>query len=111
MYPISSSVLSSWFSFSQIVCVYLFQQLPVVPLFGDMQISLISYVKKCPHFEAARWSCASENAEEKIGMTQYNLTGKIDLIQDEHVKFMCELSRANNEVRVQFLLLVILVVL
>ena len=79
------------------VCVFI-QQLPVVPLFGDMQISLISYVTKCPHFEPARWSCASENAEEKIGQTQYNLTGKIDMIQDEHLKFMCELSRTNNEV-------------
>ena len=50
-------------------------QLHVVPLFGDMQISLIEYIKRCPHFDAAKWSCASENAEEKIGMTQYNLTG------------------------------------
>lgn len=72
--------------------------MPVVPLFGDMQISLISYVKKCPHYDPSRWSCAAENAEEKIGLTQYNLTGKIDQLQDEHLKFMCELSRAKNEV-------------
>ena len=65
-----------------------------------MQISLISYVKNCPHFDASKWSCASENAEEKIGMTQYNLTGKIDIIHDEHIKFMSELSRVNNEVKI-----------
>ncbi|XP_065670394.1 cytoplasmic FMR1-interacting protein 1 homolog isoform X3 [Hydra vulgaris] len=74
-----------------------FKQLPVVPLYGDMQISLISYVKNCPHFDGSKWSCASENAEEKIGMMQYNLTGKIDSIRDEHVKFMSELSKINNE--------------
>ena len=70
-----------------------------MPLYGDMQISLISYVKSCPHFESARWSCAAENAEEKIGMIQYNLTGKIEVIQEEHLKFMCEISRTYNEVR------------
>ena len=64
-----------------------------------MQISLISYVKNCPHFEAARWSCASDNAEEKVGATNYNLTGKIDSIQEEHLRFMCELARTNNEVK------------
>lgn len=74
-----------------------FKQLPVVPLFGDMQISLISYIKSCPHFDSARWSCTSDNAEEKIGTTQYNLTGKIEWLQEEHLKFMCELSRTNNE--------------
>lgn len=63
-----------------------------------MQISLISYVKSCPHFESARWSCAADNAEEKIGSTQYNLTGKIALIQDEHLRFMCEISKTHNEV-------------
>ena len=63
-----------------------------------MQISLISYVKKCPHFENARWSCAAESAEEKIGSTQYNLTGKIGMFQEEHLKFMCEISRTHNEV-------------
>ncbi|XP_066917897.1 cytoplasmic FMR1-interacting protein 2-like isoform X2 [Clytia hemisphaerica] len=75
----------------------IFKSLPVVPLYGDMQISLISYVKSCPHFESARWSCAADNAEEKIGSTQYNLTGKIALIQDEHLRFMCEISKTHNE--------------
>lgn len=71
----------------------------MVPLFGDMQISLISYVKNCPHFDPTKWSCAAENVEEKLGLTNYNLIGKIDYIQEEHLKFMCELARTNNEVR------------
>ena len=65
-----------------------------------MQISLVAYVKNCPHFDSTKWSCASDNADEKIGMTQYNLTGKIDQIQEEHLKFMCELAKISNEVYV-----------
>ena len=69
-----------------------------MPLFGDMQISLVAYVKNCPHFEPAKWSCASENAEEKVGTTQYNLVGRMEQIQEEHIKIISELARCSNEV-------------
>eukprot|EP00794_Sanderia_malayensis_P007099 gene7099-7902_t len=74
-----------------------FKQLPVVPLFGDMQISLVQYVRKCPHFELSKWSCAAGNAEEKAGNNQYNLLGRMGQLQDEHLKIISELARYSND--------------
>lgn len=76
------------------------QQFPVVPLFGDVQIALVSYLKMCPHFDGMKekWAVAAEGAEDKV-VVQYNLLGKMDSIREEHVKFISELARYNNEVR------------
>ena len=70
----------------------------MVPLFGDMQISLVSYVKQCPHFETSKWSCAAGNAEEKAGVSQYNLVSRMSQIHEEHLKIISELARYSNEV-------------
>ncbi len=32
----------------------IFQQLPIVPLFGDMQIELMSYIKRSPHWDETK---------------------------------------------------------
>lgn len=71
----------------------------MVPLFGDMQIELVSYVKMCPHFkaDADKWTCAGGNAEEKI-ISQYNLLSKMDTIREEHLHYISELARYSNEV-------------
>ena len=75
------------------------QQFPVVPLFGDVQIALVTYLKMCPHFDGMRekWTAAADGAEDKV-IVQYNLLGKMDAIREEHVKFISELARYNNEV-------------
>ncbi|XP_046852032.1 cytoplasmic FMR1-interacting protein 2-like isoform X2 [Xenia sp. Carnegie-2017] len=75
-----------------------FKLLPVVPLFGDMQIELVSYVKMCPNYksDADKWNCAGSNAEEKV-ISQYNLLTKMDTIRDEHLHYISELARYNNE--------------
>ena len=78
--------------------------MPVVPLFGDMQISLVQYVKNCPHFETSKWSCAAGNAEEKAGSNQYNLLGRMGQLHDEHLKIISELARYSNDVSVVHLL-------
>ena len=70
----------------------------MVPLFGDMQISLIAYVKKCPHFEPSKWSCAAGNAEERAGLSQYNLLNRMGQIHEEHLKIISELARCSNDV-------------
>ncbi|KAK2551270.1 Cytoplasmic FMR1-interacting protein 2 [Acropora cervicornis] len=64
----------------------IFKQFPVVPLFGDVQIALVTYLKMCPHFEGMRekWSSSSDAAEDKT-VVQYNLLGKMDSIREEHM--------------------------
>lgn len=76
----------------------IFKQFPVVPLFGDVQIALVTYLKICPHFDGMRdkWTSAAEGADEKV-VGQYNLLGNMESIREEHVKFISELARYNNE--------------
>ena len=71
----------------------------MVPLFGDVQVALVTYLKMCPNFDTMRekWTSAAEGADEKI-VGQYNLLGNMDSIREEHVKFISELARYNNEV-------------
>lgn len=77
------------------------QQFPVVPLFGDVQIALVSYLKMCPNFEGMRekWTAAADGANDKV-VDQYNLLRRMDSIREEHVKFISELARYRNEVSV-----------
>lgn len=67
-----------------------------------MQIELVSYVKMCPHFknDSDKWSCAGGNAEEKL-ISQYNLLSKMDTIREEHLHYISELARYNNEVNAE----------
>ena len=44
-----------------------------------------------------KWTSAAEGADEKV-VGQYNLLGNMDSIREEHVKFISELARYNNEV-------------
>lgn len=71
----------------------------MVPLFGDVQVALVTYLKMCPNFDTMRekWNSAAEGADEKV-VGQYNLLGNMDSIREEHVKFISELARYNNEV-------------
>ena len=96
---ICSAVVSVHLHFNLISCSPFLQQLPVVPLFGDMQIALADYIKNCPHFDGMKdkWTCCAETADEKV-VVQYNLMAKIDSIKEEHIRFISELARYNNEV-------------
>uniref|UniRef100_H2YIL7 Cytoplasmic FMR1-interacting protein n=1 Tax=Ciona savignyi TaxID=51511 RepID=H2YIL7_CIOSA len=79
-----------------------FKQLQVVPLFGDMQIPLASYIQNMTDYEdnKSRWSCASASTVAPTGVTpQYNLTEQLVSIREDHIKYTSELARhSNNEV-------------
>lgn len=81
--------------------LYWLQQFPVVPLFGDVQIALVSYLKMCPNFEGMRekWTAAADGADDKV-VDHYNLLRRMDSIREEHVKFISELARYRNEVSI-----------
>ena len=66
-----------------------------------MQISLVNYVKQCPHFEGSKWTCAAENAEAKAGVNQYNLVNRMNQIHEEHLKIISELARYSNDVSIK----------
>ncbi|CAK8686198.1 unnamed protein product [Clavelina lepadiformis] len=81
-----------------------FKQLQVVPLFGDMQIPLATYIQNMSDYEEnkSRWSCTNASFTTTTGATiipQYNLTEQLVSIREEHIKYTSELARhSNNEV-------------
>ena len=75
----------------------------MVPLYGDVQIGLVSYINMCPNLEKDKWNCLADNADDKMN-AQYDILGRMDTIREEHVRFLSELARYNNEVRLGFCL-------
>ena len=72
------------------------QLLPVAPLYGDVQIKFADWVKHLPHCDPSRWTCISDQAEEKGTVA---IQTRVETIRSEHVRFISELARYNNEVR------------
>ena len=72
------------------------QNLPVVPLYGDVQIRLSDWVQQLTHYDPSKWTCTSEQTEAKA--TTFILN-RIETIRSEHVRFISDLARYNNEVR------------
>ena len=85
-------------SFVCLLVSFVVQTLPVVPLYGDLQIALSSYVKQSKNYDSSRWTCVTDHAEEKVTMMQYNLVAKMDMIRVEHEQYSSELARFSNEV-------------
>jgi len=84
------------------------QQLQVVPLFGDMQIPLASYIQNMSDYEEnkSRWSCTSAGVSTSSTgiIPQYNLAEQLVTIREDHIKYTSELARhSNNEVNSMFL--------
>ena len=72
------------------------QQLEVVPLYGDIQIPVFSYIKKSPNYEAHKsfWTCESSS---QAGL-QYNLLEQLVGIREDHTRYISELARHSNRV-------------
>lgn len=74
-----------------------FKQLQVVPLYGDMQIPLSSYIENMTDFNdnKSKWSCVNSTSST----SQYDITEQLIGIRDDHIKYISELARySNNEV-------------
>ncbi|XP_033631530.1 cytoplasmic FMR1-interacting protein 1-like isoform X1 [Asterias rubens] len=71
----------------------IFKQLEVVPLYGDIQIPVFSYIKKGPNYEAHKssWSCDSSNG------SQYNLLEHLSSIREDHTRYISQLARHSNK--------------
>ncbi len=53
---------------------------------------------KLPHYDPSKWTCTSEHIEDKVGVT---IQTRVEIIRSEHVRFISDLARYNNEVGVR----------
>ena len=76
----------------------MFRDLQVVTLFGDMQITLSSYIEKMSDFSAhkERWTCTQKSDLSLGDLPQYDLTHQLRKIKEEHVKYISKLALCSN---------------
>ncbi|XP_041477036.1 cytoplasmic FMR1-interacting protein 1 homolog isoform X1 [Lytechinus variegatus] len=71
----------------------IFKQLEVVPLYGDIQIPVFTYIKKSANYESHKsfWNPDMSSA------AQYNLLEHLQPIRDSHMRYISELARHSNK--------------
>lgn len=76
----------------------LFKQLPVVPLFGDMQIALMSYIQKSPSWDQNQnhWVSGTEKDEVRVAGAEYNILNKIEAFKAERDHLLCALRLSQS---------------
>ena len=76
----------------------MFKELQVVTLFGDMQITLSSYIEKMSDFaqHRDRWSCTQKSDMSLADLPQYDLNVQLRKIKQEHVHYISKLALCSN---------------
>lgn len=68
----------------------IFSSLPIVPLFGDMQIFPFSYVSKSPFFDSSKWPlCSAGNTDSPCPI---DLVKLLPQITQDHMRYAAELQ-------------------
>ena len=75
-------------------CVIIFQQLEIVPLYGDMQVAPFQYIKNSTNFDPSKWP----NCESGHVSPQSNILANLEPIREDHMSYISQLSRHSNEV-------------
>ena len=58
-----------------------------------MAISLASYIRKCPHFDATKWGCTMESVEDKA---KFLFDLSVHEIRNDSKQLLLELSRVKK---------------
>ena len=76
-------------------CVW-FQQLEVVPLFGDMMLGTFQYIEKTPNYDASKWpECNSEKTSP-----QAHLVKELPRIREKYVNYLSQLVDCRQRVHI-----------
>lgn len=76
----------------------IFKRLPVVPLFGDMQITLMSYIQKSSSWEQGQshWVSGTDKDEARVAGAEYNIVNKIEGFKAERDRLLCALRLSQS---------------
>eukprot|EP01114_Cavostelium_apophysatum_P018213 TRINITY_DN5592_c0_g1_i1.p1 TRINITY_DN5592_c0_g1~~TRINITY_DN5592_c0_g1_i1.p1 ORF type:complete len:1338 (-),score=458.14 TRINITY_DN5592_c0_g1_i1:118-4131(-) len=73
----------------------IFKKYPVVPLYGDMQITLDSTIKRSPHFDEKAWG---GGADVKSSV-EYEVIAHLENVQNLHNEFLAKFGNMINEIK------------
>ncbi|PRP73456.1 component of SCAR regulatory complex, partial [Planoprotostelium fungivorum] len=74
----------------------IFKKYPVVPLYGDMQISLEALIRRSPHYDERAWGSAP--GEEKTAII-YELIHHLDSVRTHYNEYVAKFSNMVNEIK------------
>lgn len=63
--------------------------LPIVPLFGDMHVSLLSFVQASPNYDASKWTTASDDSRTE---SEYNIISKLGDMREQRDALVAQLA-------------------
>eukprot|EP01111_Echinosteliopsis_oligospora_P015952 TRINITY_DN6483_c0_g1_i1.p1 TRINITY_DN6483_c0_g1~~TRINITY_DN6483_c0_g1_i1.p1 ORF type:complete len:1368 (+),score=367.50 TRINITY_DN6483_c0_g1_i1:181-4284(+) len=75
----------------------IFKRNPVVPLYGDMQTTLESLIKKSPHFDEKVWS---QTADDEKMAQEYEILRLIGPTRNAHNDYTAKFANMINEIKV-----------
>jgi cytoplasmic FMR1 interacting protein len=76
----------------------LFNKYPIVPLFGDMQITLENSIKRSAHFDEKAWGSTINLADAKLAQ-EYELPHQIDSIRAQNSAYLAKFSNMINRIK------------
>ena len=70
-----------------------------MPLFGDMQLAPISFLKMSPCFDPSKWLAGSEVNEASLKENQYNIIKLQETFMGEYSAFIADASLMQSKVK------------
>jgi cytoplasmic FMR1 interacting protein len=75
----------------------IFKKNPVVPLYGDMQITLESLIKRSPHFDEKVWG--STDSDQRMAQ-DYEILHALDATRSAHNDYLAKFSNVINDIKI-----------
>lgn len=75
----------------------IFRKYPIVPLYGDMQITLESMIRRSPHFDEKIWGISG--TDSKLAL-EYEIINSVESTKLSHNEYMSKFANMINELRV-----------
>lgn len=74
------------------------KETPVVPLFGDMHMQLLSFIKTGPHYDKTRWPQANEALSSEYVESYFDIVSKLPQFAVEKDELACQLALLSTKV-------------
>jgi len=71
----------------------IFKKYPIVPLYGDMQISLEANIRRSIHFDERSWG----GSESKLSI-EYEIINFLDATRNQYNEYLCKFQNMINEI-------------
>ena len=74
-----------------------------MPLYGDMSVNLIRWVKLSPNFDATKWSITTEPEDKLVLASMPNIVARLEVYRAEYSALISDLNilRAKARLLVQ----------